>query len=84
MPNINNTHLTQLHYPLAFVEAKTDHGGERFVVNKNTGIIYQLSGVTNSSLQLNQVDSSTLKGMGIRCIDKVTHFNANEIMKNPK
>ena len=83
MPNITNTHLTQSHYPLAFVEAKTDHGAERFVVNKNTGIIYQLSGVTNSSLQLNQVDLSTLKGMGIKFIDKVTHFNANEIMKNP-
>lgn len=83
MPNITNTHLTQPHYPLAFVEAKTDHGGECFVVNKNTGIIYQLSRVTNSSLQLNQVDLSTLNGMGIKFIDKVTHFNANEIMKNP-
>jgi hypothetical protein len=83
MPNISNTNLTPTHYPLAFVEAKTDHGGEHFVVNKNTGIIYQLSRVTNNSLQLHQVALPTLEAMGIKFIDKVTHFNANEIMKNP-
>lgn len=83
MPNIINTHLTQTHYPLAVVEAKTDHGGERFVVDKNKGIIYQISRITNNNLQLNQMDLPTLKVMGIKFIDKITHCNALEIIKNP-
>ncbi|EBP3746620.1 hypothetical protein S751_21065 [Salmonella enterica subsp. arizonae] len=84
MPNISNTHLTQTHYPLAVVEAKTDHGDERFVIDKNKGIVYQFSIVTNNTMKLNQVDLSTLKkAMGIKSIDKVTHCDAIEIMKNP-
>lgn len=83
MLNITNAHLTQTHYPLAFVEAKTDHGDERFVFNKNTGIIYQFSRVTNNNLQLNQVDLSILKGMGVKFINKITHCNTLKIIKNP-
>lgn len=83
MPNISNAHLTQTHYPLAVVEAKTDHGGERFVFDKKTGLVYQLSSVKNNNLKLNKVDLSTLEAMGIKFIDKITHCNAAEIIKNP-
>ncbi|HDR2356882.1 TPA: hypothetical protein QCH65_004113 [Enterobacter roggenkampii] len=84
MPNISNTQLTHTHYPLAVVEAKTDHGDERFVIDKNKGTVYQFSIVANNTMKLNQVDLSTLKkAMGIKSIDKVTHCDAIEIMKNP-
>lgn len=83
MPNISNAHLTQTHYPLAVVQAKTDHGGKRFVIDKKTGLVYQLSSVKNNNLKLNKVDLSTLEAMGIKFIDKITHCNAAEIIKNP-
>lgn len=50
MPNISNANLTPTHYPTAIVEEKTDNGSERFVIDKNKRIVYQLSGVTNDYL----------------------------------
>jgi len=83
MPVINNTNLTPTHYPVAVVEAKTDSGNECFLIDKNKGLVYQLSAVTNSSVKLNPVAFSTVEAMGINFIDKITHCNAMEIIKNP-
>lgn len=83
MPSISNTYLTPTYYPVAVVEAKTDNGSERFVIDKNKGIIYQLSGATNDSLKLHQVASPRLKAMSIKFIDKIMLCDAMEIIKNP-
>lgn len=83
MPNINNTNLASINYPITILEAKNDNGNKKFIIDENTKFVYLISRISNNKLKIHQINVPIHELKTQNFFNKITLCNAFEMIKNP-